>query len=45
MAWGPVDAAAEQTRKSLVELGQITQSSVSQALAWLIRRGYVAEMP
>jgi hypothetical protein len=44
-AWGTVNAAAEQTQKSLIDLWQITQPSVSQALGWLMRRGYVTELP
>jgi len=43
--WGTTDPEAEQTQKTLQDLWSLTQGPVSQALAWLIRRGYVMPLP
>ncbi len=45
LAWGEGNPYAEHTQKTLVDLWDITQPSVSQALAWLVRRGYVTVLP
>ena len=45
MAWGNTAPEAEQTQKSLADLWTLSQPAVSQALAWLVRRGYVMALP
>ncbi|MCC7052555.1 MAG: ATP-binding protein [Gemmatimonadaceae bacterium] len=44
-AWGNTDPEAEQTQKTLVDLWSLSQPAVSQALAWLMRRGYAMALP
>jgi hypothetical protein len=43
--WGTTAPSAEQTQKSLGALWRLSQGSVSAALAYLIRQGYVIALP
>jgi hypothetical protein len=44
-AWGTADPEAEHTQKTLGDLWSLTQPAVSQALGWLMRRGYAMPLP
>lgn len=43
--WGTTAPSSEQTQKSLAALWRLSQGSVSAALAYLIRQGYVIALP
>ena len=43
--WGTTAPSSEQTQKSLAALWRLTQGTVSAALAYLIRQGYVIALP
>lgn len=43
--WGTTAPSSEQTQKSLATLWKLSQGSVSTALAYLIRQGYVIALP
>lgn len=43
--WGTKDPAAAHTQKSLAALWRVSQPTVSQALAFLVREGWVLQLP
>ena len=45
VAWGKRDPAAQHTQQSLAKLWKVSQPAVSVALAFLIRQGYVMQLP
>ena len=44
-AWGETAPAEPQTQKKLVQLWNVTQGAVSNALTYLIDQGYVVQLP
>jgi len=45
VVWGKRDPAAQHTQKTLSKLWKVSQPAVSQALAFLVRQGYVVPLP